>query len=152
MKTTRTREWLALWVLTLSGALAFSVFHYFAVRFISPADDVRDYYAGVIGFVDHAPEKTLERARGVLGGRIGATLVFKNNEAVELGEAILIYRGLAAANGFAIDVIIPAFDPQSPFPYTFTIANARKGFSLVNRNFRLLAATPSFLHLEQVKD
>jgi len=152
MKTTRTREWLALWVLTLSGALAFSVFHYFAVSFISPADDVRDYYAGVIGFVDHAPEKTLERARGVLGGRIGATLVFKNNEAVELGEAILIYRGLAAANGFAIDVIIPAFDPQSPFPYTFTIANARKSFSLVNRNFRLLAATPSFLHLEQVKD
>jgi hypothetical protein len=151
MKTTRTREWLTLSMLTLSGALAFGIFHYFAVRFIPPADDVRDYYAGVIGFVDHSPVKTIERARGVPAGRIGATLVLENNEAVALDASILIYRGLAATDRFEIDVIIPAFDPQSPFPYKFTIADARKGFSLVNRNFRLLSATPSFLHLEQVK-
>jgi hypothetical protein len=152
MKTTRTREWLTLSMLTLSGVMAFSLFHYFAVRFIPPADDVRDYYAGVIGFVDHAPVNSVESARDVPTGRIGATLVLKNNTAVALGESILIYRGLASVGGFEIDVIIPAFDPQSPFPHKFSIADAKKGFSLVNRNFRLLSATPLFLHLEQVKD
>ena len=80
----------------------------------------------------------------------GGTLVLKNDEAIEFGESVLIYRGLATDRGFEVDVIIPAFDPHSPFPYSFTVAEARKGFKLVNWSFRLLSATPSFLHLEQV--
>lgn len=134
----------------LSGALAFSIFYHIAVRFIPPAEDVRVYYAGIIDIVHHAPEQTAGNAENVLEGRIGGTLVLKNDEAIEFGESVLIYRGLATDRGFEVDVIIPAFDPHSPFPYSFTVAEARKGFKLVNRSFRLLSATPSFLHLERV--
>ena len=154
MKTTRRHEWLLLSTLTLTGILLFSLFHIFAVRFIPPAEDVRDYYAGVVGFVDHMAghnaadtiDADVDRT-----GRIGNTLVLKFSEAVKLGGSILIYRGLTSTGGFEINVVIPAFDPERPFPYTFTAAEARKGFSLVNRSFRLLSATRSYLHLEQVK-
>ena len=152
MKTTRTHEWLMLSAFALSGALAFSIFYHFAIRFIPPADDVSVYYAGIIDIVHHAPEQAVEETRANPSGRIGATLVLQNNEAIELGKSIMIYRGLTGDNRFGIDVIIPAFDPRSPFPYTFTIAESKRGFRLANRSFKLLAATPSFLHLEQVTE
>lgn len=152
MKATRSREWLMLSAFALSGALAFSIFYHIAIRFIPPADDVRVYYAGMLDRVHHSTLQTTGGRGDVRSGRIGDTLVLKNSEAVELGESILIYRGLTTASGFGVDVIIPAFDPQSPFPYTFTIAEASEGFRLVNRSFRLLSATPSFLHLEHVKE
>jgi hypothetical protein len=152
MKTTRTREWLMLSAFALSGALAFSIFYHFAIRFIPPPDDIRVYYAGIIDIVHHAPEQAAGNGGDRPIGRIGDTLVFQNNEALELGKSILIYRGLTRNSEFEVDVIIPAFDPRSPFPYTFTIAEAKRGFKLVNRSFRLLSATPSFLHLEQVTE
>ena len=152
MKTTGTDEWLLLSWLTLTGVLVFGVFYFLAVRFITPADDVRDYYAGVVGFVEHSATNSVEGSGADHAGRIGSTLVLKTGAAVELGESILVYRGLTAAGGFEVNVVIPAFDPQSSFPYTFTAAEARKGFKLANRAFRLLSATPTFLHLEEVRE
>lgn len=149
MKITRRREGLLLAALTMFGVVSFGVFHFFAFRFITPAEDVRDYYAGVIGFEDTAgPSEAVVRAKP--GGAIGATLMLARDEEVPIGEAVVIYRGPASGNRFDIDVIIPAFDPQSPFHHRLSIAEARKGFTLARHSFRLLSATRSILHLEQI--
>ena len=148
MKITRRREWLLMAALTVFGVVSFGVFHFFAFRFITPAEDVHDYYAGVIGFEDTAgPSEVAVRAAP--GGAIGATLMLTRDEEVPIGETVVIYRGLASGNTFDIDVIIPAFDPQSPFHHRLSIAEARKGFTLASHSFRLLSATRSILHLEQ---
>ena len=149
MKITRRREGLLLAALTMFGAVSFGVFYFFAFRFITPAEDVHDYYAGVIGFEDTAgPSEAVVRAKP--GGAIGATLMLARDEEVPIGEAVVIYRGPASGNTFDIDVIIPAFDPQSPFHHRLSIAEARKGFTLARHSFRLLSATRSILHLEQI--
>lgn len=148
MKITRWREWLLMAALTMFGIVSFGVFHFFAFRFITPAEDVRDYYAGVIGFEDTAGPSVAE-LRAEPGGAIGATLMLTRDQEVPIGETVVIYRGLASGNTFDIDVIIPAFDPQSPFHHRLGIAQARKGFTLASHSFRLLSATPSILHLEQ---
>ena len=148
MKITRRREGLLLAALTMFGVVSFGVFHFFAFRFITPAEDVRDYYAGVIGFEDTAgPSELVVRAKP--GGAIGATLMLVRDEGVPIGETVVIYRGLASGNTFDIDVIIPVFDPQSPFHHRLGIAEAKKGFTLARHSFRLLSATRSILHLEQ---
>lgn len=148
MKITRRREWLLLAALTIFGVVSFGVFHFFALRFITPAEDVHDYYAGVIGFEDTAgPSEAAVRAEP--GGAVGTTLMLTLNEEFPIGETVLIYRGLASGNTFDIDVIIPAFDPQSPFHHRLSITEARKGFTLARHTFRLLAATRTILHLEQ---
>ena len=148
MKITRRREGLLLAALTIFGVVSFGVFHFFAFRFITPAEDVRDYYAGVIGFEDTAgPSELVVRAKP--GGAIGATLMLARDEEVPIGESVVIYRGLASGNTFDIDVIIPAFDPQSPIHHHLSIAEARRGFTLARHSFRLLSATRTILHLEQ---
>jgi len=148
MKITRRREGLLLAALTIFGVVSFGVFHFFAFRFITPAEDVRDYYAGVIGFEDTAgPSEVMVQAKP--GGAIGATLMLARDEEVPIGETVVIYRGLASGNTFDIDVIIPAFDPQSPIHNRLSIAEAQKGFTLARHSFRLLSARRSILHLEQ---
>ena len=148
MKITRRREWLLLAALTMFGVISFGVCHFFAFLFITPAEDVRDYYAGVIGFEDTAgPSAVVVRAEP--SGAIGVTLMLVRDEEVPIGETVVIYRGLASGNTFDIDVIIPAFDPQSPFHHRLSIVEAGKGFTLASHSFRLLSATRSILHLEQ---
>jgi hypothetical protein len=149
MKITRQREGLLLAALTFFGVVTFGVVHFFASRVITPAEDVRDYYAGVIGFEDTGgPLVVLRRAKP--GGAIGAILMLALDEEVPIGETVVIYRGLASGNSFDIEVIIPAFDPQSPIHRRLSIAKARKGFTLAGGHFfRLLSATRTILHLEQ---
>ena len=144
----RRREGLLLAALTMFGVVSFGVFHFVALRFITPAEDVRDYYAGVIGFEDTAgPSELVVRAKP--GGAIGAILMLVRDEEVPIGESVVIYRGPASGSTFDIDVIIPAFDLQSPFHHRLSIAEARKGFTLARHSFRLLSATRTILHLEQ---
>jgi len=148
MKITRRREWLLMAALTMFGVVSFGLFHFFAFRFITPAEDVHDYYAGVIGFEDTAGSSAVA-VRAEPSGAIGAILMLTFNEEFSIGEMVVIYRGLASGNTFDIDVIIPAFDPQSPFHHRLSIVEARKGFTLASHTFRLLSATRSILHLEQ---
>lgn len=149
MKTTRRREWLLLAALTMFGVVSFGIFYFFADRMITPAEDVHDYYAGVIGFEDTAGPLASE-VPAQPTGLIGAALMLALDKEFPVGEAVLIYRGLASGNAFDIDVILPAFDPQRFFHHRYGIAEAKKGFTLAQRPFRLLKATRTILHLEQV--
>ncbi|MFZ0614494.1 MAG: hypothetical protein WAM73_19775 [Desulfobacterales bacterium] len=147
MKMMRRREGLQLAAFAATGLLTFGVFYLLAFKFIPPAQDVQDYYAGVIGFADTAgPLET--GATAAPDGAIGTPLVLARDQEVPVGETVLIYRGLAAGRSFDIDVIIPAYDPQSPFRHRFSQAEAKKGFVLGPHAYRLLSATRSVLHLE----
>lgn len=148
MRITRGRDGLLLAALTMFGVVAFGGFHFCAARFITPAKDVHDYYAGVIGFEDTAGPSAAA-AWAEPSGAIGATLRLTRDKEFPIGETVLIYRGLASGDTFDIDVIIPAFDPQSPFHHRYSIAEAKKGFTLARHSFRLLSANRSVLHLEQ---
>jgi hypothetical protein len=148
MKITRSRECLLLAALTMFGVVSFGAFHFFAFLFITPAEDVHDYYAGVIGFEDTAgPTGVTMRSDPI--GAIGAILRLSRDQEFFIDETVLIYRGLASGNFFDIDVIIPAYDPQNPFHHRLSIAEARNGFTLASHSFRLLSATRSILHIEQ---
>lgn len=143
----RRREWFQLAAFAGTGLVVFGVFDLLALRFITPAQDVRDYYAGVIGFEDTAG--ALESIpHTVPAGAIGTRLMLALDKKVLVGQTVLIYRGLAAGRSFDIDVIIPAYDPQSPFRHRYGLAEARKGFVLGTHAYRLLSATRWVLHLE----
>jgi hypothetical protein len=146
VKIRRTREWLLLAALTFFGLGAFGLFHLLAGWLITPAKDVRDYYSGVVGFEDTAGPLTLPVRPS---GTIGQTLRLALNQEVLIGDVRLIYRGLTSGGSFAIDVIVPAYDSQSPFHHSFDIAEAGRGFTLAGRSFRLLSATRTTLHLER---
>lgn len=151
MKITQTRDWLLLSVLTFSGLVTFVIFYLLADRFIPPAEDVHDYYAGVVHFLEDTAGNQPE---GVFGEsspvRIGGVLTLKLGEAVKMGEALLVYRGLQDGGLFEVDVVIPSFDRQRPFSYRLNVQEAQKGFRLANRTFELLSATRTVLHLQTI--
>jgi hypothetical protein len=68
-----------------------------------------------------------------------------------VGEAELIYRGLAGRDEFRIDVIIPELDPHTAYPYRLRISEAKKSLRLANRNYQLIAAKKGALRLKVIK-
>ncbi len=151
MKITRRREWLQLAAFVGVGLVTFGAVYLLAYKLIPPAQDVHEYYAGVIGFEDTAGP--LSTGPKVLpAGAIGARLMLALDQEVLIGETVLIYRGLAAGRSFDIDVIIPAFDPQSPFRHRYSLTEAKKGFKLGSHAYRLLSASRLVLHLEPTGD
>ena len=67
----------------------------------------------------------------------------------KIGKTWLTYRGKVDSDHFLIDVTIPALDPQAYYRHKLSIAEARKGFSLVGQNFRLLKIAESSIRLQQ---
>jgi hypothetical protein len=147
MKITQDRQWILLVGLTLFGIVAFALFALFAVLFISPAADPRDYYAGVVGFLEEAPPLERGDHGRSAAGVIGKTLTLKKGEKAALGDVVLVYVGFSGEAHFELDVLVPELDPESPYRYRFSIDAAEEGFEVANRRFQLLAARRSFLHL-----
>ncbi len=73
------------------------------------------------------------------------------NQKILAGNSELIYRGLVGRSEFRIDVIVPNLDPQTSYPYTFKISEAKKSFQLANRNFKLISANQGTLRFMQIK-
>jgi len=67
----------------------------------------------------------------------------------KVGKTWLTYRGKVDADHFLIDVTIPALDRQTYYRHKLSIADARKGFSLVGQEYRLLKITKSSIQLQQ---
>lgn len=74
-------------------------------------------------------------------------IILKLNQAARIGKADIIYRGLESGSKFRIDVVIPEFDPQSFYPYRLDIGEAKKGFRLASRRYRLISAHRVYIHL-----
>ena len=57
-----------------------------------------------------------------------------------VGNARIFYRGLTDNNRFVLDVMLPDLDPEAYYPYVLNISEAREGFRLADRNFKLITA------------
>lgn len=67
----------------------------------------------------------------------------------KVGKTWLTYRGKVDSDHFLIDVTIPALDRQTQYRHKLSIADARKGFSLVGQEYRLLKISKSSIRLQQ---
>jgi hypothetical protein len=74
-------------------------------------------------------------------------VILKLDQAARIGKADITYRGLESGSKFRIDVVIPEFDPQAVYPYRFHIGEAKKGFRLARREYRLISARKAYTHL-----
>ena len=150
MKPTRSREWFYVSALFICGILVFSTLYVFATLFIPAAADVRDYYAGVVDFVEEAnfQEPAAVHAAAPAATGFPEMLALKLYEKEREGELILIYRGLETGGRFRLDVTLPQMDARAVYTRVFEISEARKGFKVAGRRFTLIAARETFLHLK----
>jgi len=79
-------------------------------------------------------------------------LLFQLNKKRAAGKAELVYRGLFGRSEFQIDVAILDLDPQTYYSYRFNISDAKKGFRLIDRNFKLISAKKYLLQVWQLED
>ena len=79
-------------------------------------------------------------------------LLFPLNRKRAAGKAELVYRGLFGRSVFQIDVAILDLDPQMYYSYRFNISDAKKGFRLIDRNFKLISAKKYQLKVWQLED
>lgn len=147
MKQTTSLEWLRLIYLTLFGVIIFAGFYVLAAWFIPPAEDIRDYYAGVIHF--RKDTDTRSEPTPLTEGRIPFenSLTLERNREIRLGSSIVVYRGLGGDGTFLLDLFIPTLDPDTPYPYRFSVSEARMGFNLADKRFQLVSARQDYLHL-----
>ena len=148
MKTIPIQAWINLGLFTLFGIGVFAAFYMLAAKNIPPLQEINDYYAGVIDFVN--PKANAEQKR--LAEKYPS--IFKNFYALKRGETQsidgvdVIFRGLEkGGDRFKLQIAIPALDPDSFYDYEYRIKDARKGFPLDGRKAKLLSAGKKTLHL-----
>jgi hypothetical protein len=150
MKPTRSREWFYVSAQFVGGILVFSTLYVFATLFIPPATDVRDYYAGVVDFVEEANFQEPAAVHAAAPGASGfpEMLALKLHEKEREGGLILVYRGLETGGRFRLDVTLPQMDARAVYARVFEISEARNGFNVADRRFTLVSARETFLHLK----
>ena len=130
-----------------------------AAALIPPAEDYREYYAGVFMFageqvpVDPGPPMPAADSAGGARKTAGVDedlLMLPLAESRRVGRMELIYRGLLNGGRFRLDVVIPELDPHRAYPRDVSIPEAKDGFSLSGERFQLLAANDGFLHLKKL--
>jgi hypothetical protein len=72
------------------------------------------------------------------------------NIPLRTGTIEITYRGLAPRKKFRIDLVALAVDSQYSYPHEISIIDARKGFALMDRRFKLLDAGRTVLRLQSV--
>ena len=113
MKTTETQQWYYLLMFTIVGVVFFGLLYFMGVVFIPPAEDVRDYYAGVVHFL----EEDMGQAPAVLpppGETYKDFFALKINETVRIDDYQVVYRGLETKNRFTIEVANTRLDSSNP--------------------------------------
>jgi len=80
--------------------------------------------------------------------RPGRHLYLRVDKTSRLENTWLTYRGKIDADHFVIDVTIPDLDPQVYYSHKLKITDARDGFVLVGRTYRLLGIQKAGIRLE----
>ena len=149
MKTTETQQWFHLLMFTIAGIAFFGVLYVLSAVFIKPAEDVRDYYAGVIYFL----EEDLGQAPAVVPppGEVYADFfALKTNQTVAIGNYRVIYRGLETRGRFKLEVADTRLDSKTFYANSFAIRDATTGIRIGDRQFSVLSARPTILHLRRI--
>jgi hypothetical protein len=152
MKNNRTSDWINLGLFTLFGLAVMGSFYVFAVKYIPPAEDIRDYYAGVVHFVELEIDK--EKGLVVAAPRMDykKIITLRIDETQSVGDVEVIFKGLSRDSRFKLDVAIPELDPNSFYSHHYTISEAREGIRIGNQKVKLLTARSNLLHLVKVSD
>ena len=152
MKTTSTQEWLNLAVFTFLGIVIFTVYYLIAARTITTAEDINDYYAGVVHFVN--PRANIEQIELTEKHRSAFDhfFILKLGETQSIGEVDVVFQGIENGDRFKLQIAIPALDPDSFYDYEYRIADARDSFPLGDRKAKLLSAGKKIMHLMLITD
>ena len=151
MKTTETQQWFYLMMLTIAGTVFFGFFYLFASLFIPPAEDVRDYYAGIVVFT----EKSLPKQNQVKVVLPPPEEVYKDFYALQVNKPTpiedyqVIYRGPESSGGFRLEVANSKLDSESYYTYTFSEKEIAGGIRIGGQRFTVLSARPRVLHLHR---
>ena len=155
MKTTQTMDWALLTILTFAGIFGFGILYYIFYGILTTADDVKYTFKNVFPYsgetvpvlgTDSGPAVN-ESGKSVSIGFTNKVISVALNQTREIGTATIIYRGLDGGKDFRIDVMILELDPEVFYPYRFNIRDAEKIFRLADKQFRLLSARKTYLHL-----
>lgn len=154
-----SQQWKYLGLFSVAGVTVFAVLYFLAEALIPPAQDYREYYAGVFMFageqipVDPGPSPKPSvgtHANPNAAGVSSELLTLLLEEPRTVGRIELIYRGLLEHGRFRVDVVIPELDPNRAYPRDVSIEEGRVAFSLSGERFQLLAANDLFLHLKKL--
>jgi hypothetical protein len=112
-------------------------------------------FADRVAHKDSLYGRTAARQASILGARSYfdaergvARLVI--DQPLVLGTHRLLYRGFEPDGRIRIDVVVPALDPHTAYPYRFTLSEAREGFRMADRHLRLRSARGDRIRLEAI--
>ena len=152
MKKTRTSDLVNLGLFTLFGLAVLGMFYVFAVKTIPPADDIREYYAGVVHFV----ELEIDKEKGLV--LAAPRMNYKNiitlriDETQTVGDVDVVFKGLSRDSRFKLAVANPELDPNSFYARDYSISEAKEGIRIGSQKVKLLTARGNLLHLLKVTE
>ena len=154
MNTTETQQWFYLLISTIAGIAVFGLFYVLAVFFIPPAEDVRDYYAGVVHFTQESlPPQNRVRVVVPPPGEIYKDFYgLKRNEPMRIDHYRVIYRGLEGSGRFKLEMANTKLDPKSFYTLTFQPETPSGTIRIGNQIFSVLSARTSILHLRRITE
>ena len=71
---------------------------------------------------------------------------------IRIGNSKIVYRGMDDNAKLNIDVVRLQLDPNAFYRYRIPIKAAKKGFRLVDQNFKLISARKSVVQLRRLKN
>jgi hypothetical protein len=80
----------------------------------------------------------------------GNRLVLPLNQPLLSKGIVLVFRGKVPSGKFKMDVVINRLDPNVSYPRIFSVPEAKRGFTIGGRQFRLEKITPHYLRLSSV--
>ncbi len=77
-------------------------------------------------------------------------LILPIDRPVAVAGLQITYRGMTGSGRFRLDTAVPALDAEYAYPRELSVSEARRGFSLFDQRFVLLAHGPTLLRLRHV--
>ena len=152
MRTPDFKDIVNLVIFAAFGFVLFTTYYSLAAISITPAEDINDYYAGVIHFVNPRANREQIELTEKHRSALKDFYALKIGETSSVGEVDVIFRGVEKGNRFKLEVAIPALDPDSFYAYEYRISKAKEGFILGDRKAKLLSANKRTLHLMLVAE
>lgn len=96
------------------------------------------------------------------GGRLGALplpwlaiesgnrLLLPLDQPLDSKRLRITYRGKTGSGRFRLDIVIKSLDPNAVYQRDFIVDEAKRGFRIGDRSFRLEEITPLYIHLHSM--
>jgi hypothetical protein len=142
--------------LAAAGSIILSVFLTLLVQHAQPLEK-RNASPGFGWSWDFDYESAMRDPRPIPNDEIGRAasfpmghLVLPLNQKIAVAGLEIIYRGVAGAGKFRLDIIIPLLDPTFAYSHELSEKEARKEFRLVDEHFKVTAIGPRTLAVQHL--